>query len=321
MQFSVALVPKLARTERPTPPNVVATPVGILLCVGLSAVAAQLVIAIGDFVLASDASRVQELLARLAVVALPGNDSVVAFVALGGGLPLVVRAAGAAQMVVPVELVVTALRAQTGVVGAVVALTVLVEGLDVGHVPLAVLADAAGIAGCAPVVVARRAPVGVALGATVIVATRTVDTVVVALAVVVAAVLALGDIVTGEQAAVLLLDGTLVGGDGGEPATGVFDLLPRAVSELLLEGEASDDETILDFLLVERVGEHDAAGRELPAQLVDVGALPLHGGVNLGVNEADGGRGDDTVTLGDGAVHGLLLCKGPEWTWVVVMNN
>ncbi len=321
MQFSVALAPELARTEHPTPPDVVATPVGILVSVGLPAVTAQLVIAIGDFVLASDASRVQELLARLAVVALLGNDSVVTLVALGGGLLLVVRAAGAAQVVVPVGLVVTALRAEAGVVGAVAALTVLVEGLDVGHVALAAFADAAGVACCAPVVVARRAPVGVALGAPVVVTTRTVDTVVVALAVVVAAVLALGDVVTGEQAAVLLVDGTLVVGHGRESATRVVDLLPRAVSELLLEGEAGDDEPVFDFLLVEGVGEHDVAGRVFPAQLIGVGTFPLHGRVDFGADEAGGGRGDDTVTLGDGTVHGLLLCEGPGWTWMVVVNN
>jgi len=47
-QFSVTLAPELARTKRPTPPDVALLQVGVVL----SAVAAQLVVTIGDIALA-----------------------------------------------------------------------------------------------------------------------------------------------------------------------------------------------------------------------------------------------------------------------------
>lgn len=183
---------------------------------------------------------------------------------------------------------------------------------------LARRADASGVADCASVVAACRTPVGVALGASVVVAAHAVDLVVVTPTVVITAIFAVGDVVTRKITAVLSVDGTLEVGHGSEAATGVVDFFPGAVGELLFESEASDDETILDFLLEQVVGTEDVAGRVFPAQLVGVGAFPLHGGVNLGVDEADGGRGENTVTLGDGAVHGLLLCvvrNGHEWSW------
>ena len=215
-------------------------------------------------------------------------------------------------MVFTVVVVVAALDTELRVVLAALAQTgILAERLILRvAVDLARLADASGVAGCAPIVVACRAPVWVALGATVIVTTRAVDLVGVltlVAAVVAAAVAVRGDVVTWVHVAVLLVDGALVVSDRGKPATGVVNLFPGAVSELLLEGEASDDETTLDFLLVERVGEHDVARRVCPAQFVSVGALPLHGRVDFGVDETSGGRGDNTVTLSDGAVHGLFL--------------
>ncbi len=72
------LAPEHARSKRPTPPDVV------LLLIGdvFPAVAAQLVVTVGDVVLAEDALRVQEDLAQLAVVTLFGNDGVVAVVSL-----------------------------------------------------------------------------------------------------------------------------------------------------------------------------------------------------------------------------------------------
>jgi hypothetical protein len=151
------------------PPDVVLLLVGDIL----PATAAQLVVTVGDVLPAGDALGVQEDLARLAVVALVGNDGVATFAALGGGLPLDLQAAVCADLVVTVIVDVSAILAQAGVVRALLAETgVLTECVVVLG---AAGADVAGVATCAPVVAAVRAPVGLALGASVVVATRAVD--------------------------------------------------------------------------------------------------------------------------------------------------
>lgn len=116
-----------------------------------------------------------------------------------------------------------------------------------------------------------------------------------------------GDVVTGVEAAVLLVDGALESGHRGDATTGVIDLLPLAVRLLALEGVPSDDEAILDLLLLERVSTEDLTGRECPAQLIDAGALPLQAALDVGADEAGGGGRDHADELGDGFDHHVLL--------------
>lgn len=119
------------------------------------------------------------------------------------------------------------------------------------------------------------------------------------LAALVAAGIAPGKVVTGVEATVLLVDSALEPGHGSEATTGVVDLLPLTVRHLALEGESSDDEAILDLLLLERIGTEDLTGREGPAELVDVGALPLHTTLDVGVDEAGGGSCGHAVEQGE----------------------
>lgn len=286
----------------------------------LPAFTAQLVISGTEVVVAVGAHLVEVVPAARAqpVVAV---GVLLAVVATGRPCPVVVAAGAEVALGTFRELVRTVFAvAEAGVVSAAGAAAFLVEGVDVSHVVAAFLADAVGVALGAPVVVAVHAVH--ALGASLVVAHRAIGAVGVAFAlftaVVAAPVTVRGDVVAREVAAVLGVDGSLEIGHGGEATTGVVNLFPGAVCELLLEGESGDDESILDFLLEQLVGTEDVTGRVLPAQLVGVGALPLHCRVNLRVDEACGGRGENAVALGDGAVHGSLLCRvrgGHEVSW------
>ena len=142
-----------------------------------------------------------------------------------------------------------------------------------------------------------------------------VPVVVLALTVVITAGTALGDVVTGEETAVLLVDCALVLSHGGDATTGVVDLLPGTVIGLPLEAVVVADQTVLDLRVSERVGTPDFAGRVLAVELVEVGARPLDGLVNLGRMsvvvgaEVVGQDCDDAVVAGLGHGHTYSLSR------------